>query len=386
MTNQFVFLDDRLAGTQRLYADPVRRIVCHDPGDVDACFADMAGCTADGLHLAGYASYELGYALEPKLAPLMPARRDTPLIDFAAFDGVDTRAMNLPAPVGDTASLGLTPAWTEPAYTARFDRVMDYIHAGDVYQVNLTFPMTGTFGGDIRALYAILRDRQPVGYGGIVSLGEPAVVTLSPELFFKTDGRDIRVRPMKGTAKRGLTAADDRRIADAMRRDEKSRAENVMIVDLLRNDLGRVSEIGSVEVTDLFTVETYRTLHQMTSGIRARLDKDVRLDTLLRSLFPCGSVTGAPKIRAMEIIRDIEDGPRGAYCGAVGYIDPAGKACFNVAIRTLSVFADNRAVYNVGGAIVADSQARAEYQECLLKAKIMAATDDERTPDTSVTA
>lgn len=380
MSNEFVFLDDRIAGIQRLYAEPVRRIVCERPGDIDACLADIARCSADGLHVAGYASYEFGYVLEPKLAPLVPAQRDTPLIDFAAFERVDTRALDLPASGGGGAMGGLTPVWSEWDYIARFDRVMDYIHSGDVYQINLTFPMIGAYNGDVPALYASLRDRQPVSYGGIVNLGEPAVVSLSPELFFLADGRDIQVRPMKGTAKRGGTDAEDREIAESMQRDEKSRAENLMIVDLLRNDLGRVSEIGSVDVTDLFTVETYPTLHQMTSGIRARLNKKVDIGTLFRNLFPCGSVTGAPKIRAMEIINELEAAPRGAYCGAIGYIEPAGKACFNVAIRTLSAFSNNRVVYNVGSAIVADSDAQAEYQECLLKAKIMTMRDDVETP------
>ena len=180
---------------------------------------------------------------------------------------------------------------------------------------------------------------------------------------------------MKGTAARGATDRADAAVAQQLRTDEKSRAENLMIVDLLRNDLGRISEIGSVEVTDLYSIETYPTLFQMTSGIRSRLRDDVGVRDLFRSLFPCGSVTGAPKIRAMEIICEIEAGPRGPYCGAIGFIDPDGIACFNVAIRTMSVFDRARVVYNVGSAIVWDSQARAEYEECLLKARFLTAAE-----------
>ena len=386
MTEPFVYLEDQIAGQERFYSAPVRRITAHRLDDVEPCFAVMAECLDQGLHLAGYASYELGYGLEPKLAGLLPTGRLTPLLDFAAFERVQDRR-----PVafdGDAAcAFGtLQPAWSLDDYVSRFERVMDYIRAGDVYQINLTFPLTGTVDGDAIGLFHQLRQRQPVRYGGIVSLSTPAIVTVSPELFFRLDGRRIRVRPMKGTAGRGASQADDVAIARAMQADEKSRAENLMIVDLLRNDVGRVTEIGSVEVTDLFTVETFPTLHQMTSGIEARLCDDVDIPQVFRSLFPCGSVTGAPKIRAMEIIREIESEPRGAYCGAIGYIEPSGEACFNVAIRTVSLFSDGRFVYNVGSAIVSDSRAHSEYEECLLKARVMTSTHESSMPAGALSA
>ena len=372
MTEPYVYLEDQIAGRERFYGAPVHRITAARLEDVEPCFAAMAECLDQGLHLAGYASYELGYGLEPKLAALLPADRTAPLLAFGAFETVQHQP---PATFDTGCTLsGLEPAWSLQDYVGRFNRVMDYIRSGDVYQINLTFPMTGTVDGGAMSLYGDLRQRQPVRYGGVVSLGEPTVVTVSPELFFQLDGRRIRVRPMKGTAGRGATQADDDAIARAMQADDKSRAENLMIVDLLRNDVGRVSEIGSVEVTDLFTVETFPTLHQMTSGIEARLCEGIDVPQIFRSLFPCGSVTGAPKIRAMEIIREIESGPRGAYCGAIGYIEPGGAACFNVAIRTLSLFGNNRVVYNVGSAIVSDSHPKSEYEECLLKARIMTST------------
>lgn len=374
MTEPYVYLEDQIAGQERFYGAPVRRITAHRLEEIEPSFAAMAECLDQGLHLAGFASYELGYGLEPKLTDLLPSDRSTPLLAFGAFETVEHQRPAMHADLPSASVRDLQPDWSLPDYVSRFERVMAYIRAGDVYQINLTFPMTGTVDGSAMGLYGDLRRRQPVRYGGVVSLGEPTVVTVSPELFFQLDGRRIRVRPMKGTAGRGANPTDDEAIARAMQADEKSRAENLMIVDLLRNDVGRVSEIGSVEVTDLFTVETFPTLHQMTSGIQARLCEDVDVPRVFRSLFPCGSVTGAPKIRAMEIIREIESGPRGAYCGAIGFIEPDGTACFNVAIRTLSLFGNNRIVYNVGGAIVSDSRPQAEYEECLLKARVMTST------------
>jgi para-aminobenzoate synthetase component 1 len=256
-------------------------------------------------------------------------------------------------------------------YERRFAACREYIYAGDVYQINLTFPLHGRHDGDPLALYQTLRRRQPPACGGVVALGEETVVSLSPELFFETDGRTIRTRPMKGTARRGVLPLEDMARAWELSQDEKNRAENLMIVDLLRNDLSRLSEVGSVTVTDLFTVETYPTLHQMTSGIEARLKRGIGLADLFTGLFPCGSVTGCPKIRAMEIIRELECAPRGVYCGALGVVSPNGWALFNVAIRTLTLFEDRSFVCNVGSAIVADSKMEDEYAECLIKAKFL---------------
>ncbi|MGH6793431.1 MAG: chorismate-binding protein, partial [Methyloceanibacter sp.] len=199
-------------------------------------------------------------------------------------------------------------------------------------------------------------------------------LSLSPELFFRREGQHISARPMKGTAPRGRTPREDARLKTWLAMDEKQRAENLMIVDLLRNDLGRVARIGSVEVTDLFTVETYRSVHQMTSGIRAELRSDMGLKDMLRSLFPCGSVTGAPKVRAMEIIRALEGSPRGVYTGAIGHIAPSGDAQFNVAIRTV-VLDGQQGEMGIGGGIVADSKEESEYEECLLKAHFLTKVD-----------
>ena len=200
------------------------------------------------------------------------------------------------------------------------------------------------------------------------------MLSLSPELFFRREGQHMSTRPMKGTAPRGRTPREDARLKTWLAMDEKQRAENLMIVDLLRNDLGRVARIGSVEVTDLFTVETYRSVHQMTSGITAELRSDMGLGDMLRALFPCGSVTGAPKVRAMEIIRELEGGARGIYTGAIGHIAPSGDAQFNVAIRTV-VLDDQGGEMGIGGGIVADSKEESEYEECLFKAHFLTKVD-----------
>jgi para-aminobenzoate synthetase component 1 len=367
-----VFEDGREEGRALLFDEPHEIIVAREPGEVEGAFARLEAATKRGLYLAGYASYELGYTLEPKFRTQATPRSRTPLLLFGAFSA--PKPWSLPPAVGPAPNIPLTPAWTESEYGQRFQACIDYIFAGDVYQINLTFPLYGRYEGDPLALYRRLRKRQPVAYGGVVALGEETVVSLSPEVFFEAHGRHIRARPMKGTAQRGVMPTEDMARAQYLVEDEKSRAENLMIVDLLRNDLSRLAEIGSVKVTDLFTIETYPTLHQMTSGIEARLRDDVRLADLFAGLFPCGSVTGAPKIRAMEIIRVLECAARGVYCGSLGLIAPDGDIRFNVAIRTLTLFPDHELVCNVGSAVVADSRAAQEYEECLIKARFLTGT------------
>lgn len=364
-----VFEDGREGGRALVFEAPAELIVARTPAEVPEAFARMEAASRRGLHLAGYASYELGYALEPKFARQTTPQPRTPLLMFGAFQA--PRVVALTPAAGPAPRIPLTPAWTPAEYAERFRQCRDYIFAGDVYQINLTFPLHGHYDGDPLTLYRALRKRQPVAYGGVVALGAETVVSLSPEVFFEAHGRDIRARPMKGTAQRGVMPPEDMMRAKHLVEDEKSRAENLMIVDLLRNDLSRLAEVGSVKVTDLFTIQTYPTLHQMTSGIEARLRADVSLQDLFTGLFPCGSVTGAPKIRAMEIIRDLECAARGVYCGSLGVIAPDGDIRFNVAIRTLTLFRDGELVCNVGSAIVADSRAREEYEECLIKARFL---------------
>ncbi|MEE8227083.1 MAG: chorismate-binding protein, partial [Kiloniellales bacterium] len=328
----FVLLDDSLGleGRCRLFEAPVEVVRCDRPEDAPAALARVADAARRGLYAAGFLSYELGYLLEPKLAPLLPAQRCQPLIWFGLFD--EPQELD-PAGAGrwvEERQAGgyrvddLRLSVDRRDYLAAAGRVKDYIAAGDVYQINLTFKYLFGFSGDPLALYAALRRRQRVAYGAMVSAQDFQVLSLSPELFLRVREGVAEARPMKGTAARGASPDDDAAQRAWLRHDEKSRAENLMIVDLLRNDLGRVAEIGSVKVTDLFTVESYPTLYQMTSGISARLRPGVGLAELAQGLFPCGSVTGAPKMRAMEIIRELEPAPRGIYTGAIGMVAPNG--------------------------------------------------------------
>ena len=364
----FALIDDSLSGRTRLYRQPEFLIRADHPEDVTPAFRRMEEARRAGLMLAGYASYELGYLFETRLTPLLPTRR-VPLLCFGAFSAEEVFDPQRLVDEGGIAAL--VPDWSFADYEPRFAKVLEHIAAGDVYQINLTFPMRGQIAGDPLVLYRALRSRQPVAHGGVVALGDETILSLSPELFFDVRAGRITAKPMKGTSKRGSDPASDREAALVLAVDEKQRAENLMIVDLLRNDLSRISRVGSVHVPRLFEVETYPTLHQMTSTVMAELIPDLSLDELFAGLFPCGSVTGAPKIRAMEIIRALEAAPRGVYCGAVGWIAPSGDMSFNVAIRTLTCFADGSAVFNVGSGIVADSTAKAEYEECLLKSRFL---------------
>lgn len=319
--------------------------------------------------------YELGYVLEPHAAPAdwapSPGR---PLARFWRFAErmpctPEAAASWLAEQAAEAAAgvLDLSPALDENAYCQAVDRIQHWITEGDCYQVNFTFPLAFRWFGSPLALYARLRARQPVRYGGCVSDGQSAWVSLSPELFMARQGDEVRTRPMKGTAPRSVSA-------DVLRTSTKDRAENLMIVDLLRNDLGRVAENGSVQVERLFEIEAYPTVWQMVSEISARVP-GCGFEAILRALFPCGSVTGAPKIRAMQIAAELEHTPRGLYTGALGWLAPNGDFRLNVAIRTLALQADGRGCMGVGSGIVADSVASAEWQECLLKGRFLSDAD-----------
>ena len=367
----YIFLDDQLTNTQRYYTDPVDILIADDPGDIDDIFAKLTQYHQEGYFIAGYLSYDLGYLFEDALSHRLAPKRPTPLLNFGIFKTFERQAPTQLLYSSQAPDLTLTPLWSEAEYSKRFSQVMDYIRAGDVYQINLTFPMTGPYDGPAHSLYAAFRHRQKGRYGGVVHLGNaPDIISLSPELFFRKEGRDMSMRPMKGTRPRSANSQIDEELRLNMRNDVKSQAENLMIVDLLRNDLSRISEPGSVKVPELFALESYETLHQMTSRVVSKLTPDIDMKSIFQNLFPCGSVTGAPKIRAMEIIDDLETTPRGAYCGALGYIDPNGDACFNVGIRTLTL-SGKRLTYNVGSGLVYDSQAQDEYHECLLKADVL---------------
>ncbi|WP_443082513.1 aminodeoxychorismate synthase component I [Tabrizicola sp.] len=360
-----------------LFSAPREVIAAHDPRDVAKALAKAEAARAAGAWVAGYVAYEAGYALEPKLRRLMPRKRPGPLLALGVFDGPLDAGPALERAAAEGRLTRMTapePMIGRRAYGTAARRVFDYIAAGDCYQVNLTFPMTAALmQGSALGLYGAFRRTGAVGHGAYVDLGVgPVVVSRSPELFFRLEGGRIVTRPMKGTRPRGQDAAEDRAIIAELAASAKDRAENLMIVDLLRNDISRLSRVGSVRVPELFAIETYATVHQMTSTVEGVLDGPATLPGLMTALFPCGSVTGAPKIRAMEIIRELEPHPRGVYCGAVGWMSPEGEADFSVAIRTLSVWGD-RIVMNVGGGLTHGSTVEGEWEEALWKARFVKA-------------
>jgi para-aminobenzoate synthetase/4-amino-4-deoxychorismate lyase len=380
LSETFVLLDNNSGGgpPSLLFTDPVEIISAQTPEEVPAALERLDAAVKGGLHAAGFFAYELGYALEPRLAALMPKERNVPLLWLGLYKAPIEMT---PAEVehwlathtrsGSYHFTDVSLAWDEPAYLKRFAEVQEKIRAGDIYQLNLTFKVRFRLSGSPLTFFLDLRQKQRVAYGGIVDTGKVTVLSASPELFIEQEGRRIATRPMKGTAPRAGTLQADALARQDLCEDVKQRAENLMIVDLMRNDIGRISEIGSVSVTDLFTVETFQTLHQMTSGVQATLKEGIDMAELLRGIFPPGSVTGAPKIRAMELIAALETEPRGVYCGAIGHISPHGRALFNVAIRTAVVARDAAGEMGIGSGVVFDSQGRKEYAECLLKMKFL---------------
>jgi len=367
----FAYFRDDLAGRSVLFEQPRDIISAEAPDEFEAALERLEAARRDRKWLAGTFSYEAGYLLEPKLRQLLPENRRVPLCRFGVFDSPSDRDLPLDAaqptngPIFDAKAL-----WSAGDYGARFERVHRHLREGDCYQVNLAFPVHARWTGDPVSAFAALIARQPVKHGALVDLGGPVVLSRSPELFFRID-RDgwIESRPMKGTVPRGKTPEEDEALKRFLAGDIKNQAENRMIVDLLRNDISLVSEVGTLDVPELFTVETYPTIHTMVSRVRAKLRPHRTVRNIFGALFPCGSITGAPKIRAMEVIRDLEAGPRDHYCGAVGWMAPDGTMHFNVAIRTITLHEDGEAIYNVGGGVVFDSNAQSEYDECLLKAR-----------------
>jgi para-aminobenzoate synthetase/4-amino-4-deoxychorismate lyase len=377
----FVLLDDaRTGGTQTLYRDPVEIVCARTPEQVRPALAVLRAATQQGHHAAGWMGYEAGHALDPKLSPLeqSPRAGDPWLLWFGLFETAETLAPGaldamLPDPAGAWASEP-RPLIARADYDTALERTKALIAAGDIYQANLSFRATVTTQGSPLALYARLRAQAGAGWGGIVHDGAHWLLSLSPELFFRIDGRRIATRPMKGTAPRGRTPAEDDAFAARLAADPKERAENLMIVDLLRNDLSRVSRAGSVHVPELFAVERYPTIQQMVSEVEAELAPGRDAIDVIEALFPCGSITGAPKIRAMEIIDQVESDPRGPYTGAIGHLAPDGSAAFNVAIRTLVLpEGGNQALIGLGSAVVADSTAAGEWRECGAKGAFVTA-------------
>ena len=378
-----VFLETSRVTTEEsrsyFFHSPVAHLACYAHDDPTRFFQQAEKFLAKGLYLAGWLGYEFGYLLEPSLARRIHPDPKHPLARLGVFRApliFDHNAGELlgttwPDPPPTQASTeyriaNLRPNQTQTAYTAALAKIKEYIENGDTYQVNFTLKLLFDFEGSPEALYQALRRNQSVSFGAYLRSGAQRILSFSPELFFKRTGEQCLVRPMKGTIQRGPYPAEDARLIQFLQNDEKNRSENVMIVDLLRNDLGRICTPGTVTTRSLFDIETYETLHQMTSTITGQLPRETTIEPLFKALFPCGSVTGAPKIRTMEIIHELESGPRGVYTGAIGFIAPTGEATFNVPIRTIELNG-NRGEMGIGSGIIHDSDPEQEWRECLLK-------------------
>ncbi|PLC51473.1 aminodeoxychorismate synthase, component I [Pollutimonas subterranea] len=372
--------EDRLSGRALELLDLSHRIQACSADELPAAFADIEAARRQGYWVALLLDYELGEWLEPAvLAPVAastgagmrptdpdPAPRLTALVY-----GQAARVPVWSAPAAcSTVGLDTHPLIEKNQYLRQVEDIRASIGRGELYQANYTFPIRVATATPHRDLYRAIAARHPAGHAAYIEDGSRTILSFSPELFFARKGATLTVRPMKGTAPRHADPVLDQRAAQELLRSEKNRAENLMIVDLLRNDLGRLATPGSVKVDTLFSLECYPSVWTLTSTISAQAP-DKSLEELLRALFPCGSITGAPKIAAMKKIRKLEVHPRGIYCGSVGWLAPDGDCSLNVAIRTIVMQHDGSGRFGVGGGIVYDSDAELEWQECQWKARLL---------------
>jgi para-aminobenzoate synthetase / 4-amino-4-deoxychorismate lyase len=364
-----------------LFLNPARLIVANRLEDIPSLFREIEAALDQGQWIAGCLSYECGYHFErfPDITVPKPLAWFGVYTQVNIFDhsqGVDDREHatvlheNASSAPREAIAAHLDLEISKESYVATIARIKEHLAAGNTYQVNFTDRIAFNSPLSPAQVYSALLAQQRVAYGAFLNIEGLPIISLSPELFFKTEGDRIVTRPMKGTMARGLDRADDERMANLLRNDEKNRSEHVMIVDLLRNDLGRICRSGTVQVQEPFSIERYDTLHQMTSTVVGGLQPGISLYDIFRGLFPSGSITGAPKHRTMQIIHELERQSRGVYTGAIGFISPKRSSVFNVAIRTL-VIQDGHVAMGVGGGIVADSDPEDEYRECLLKASFV---------------
>ena len=357
----------------------VEKLVAHRPEEVADLLAEVEKGVGKGLHAAGFLAYEAASGLDSVLETREPG--ELPLAWFGIFrNRIETKAgsRRLEEAAGDRLGNGgyalseWKPSISRSAYDEGLRRIREHIAAGDTYQVNYTLRLLADFAGDPRAFYRDLCRAQRGSFCAYLDLEETCILSASPELFFSLRDGHLVARPMKGTRPRGRWPEEDKRLVEELCSSAKDRAENVMIVDLLRNDLGRVAEIGSITVPRIWEAERYETVWQLTSTVEGHLREGIGLPEIFRGLFPCGSVTGAPKVRTMQIISEVEDSPRGVYTGCIGFISPGPEAVFNVAIRTVCIDRKlGRAEFGVGGGITWGSSAEGEYEECLVKAQVL---------------
>ena len=364
-----------------LFSDPQEKIIARDEKQLPAALEKLEYYRQKGLYLCGYLAYEAGYSfIDKEIDRRLANHPDQPLLYFIAFKSLDRlerkgidASFNTanPYPESQLCPHDFRLSVIESTYLDAIKKIKKYILAGDTYQINYTIKYKFNLQGNAEALYRALRKTQPVEFGALLNFPESKIVSLSPELFVMKEADMIISKPMKGTAKRGRNRKEDEHIVDFLKNDPKTLSENVMIVDLIRNDFSRICDRGSVSVKNLFEVQTFKTIHQMISTVKGRLKSNISLDEMLRGLFPCGSITGAPKIRTMEIINELEAEPRGIYTGAIGYILPGNDFYFNVPIRTIVIDKGNHCEMGIGSGIIYESNAKSEFEECLLKANFI---------------
>ena len=362
-------IDFRALGERYIFTQPIKELKTRDLAEVADLLAQVESYQEQGYYVVGYVSYEAAPVFEEKLAVHKTPLLGEYLLYFTVHDSVETSPIPLTYDEFDLPS-----NWQEVTSAEDYEKAIAQIHhhlrQGDTYQVNYTVQLKQDLSANPFAIYNRMVVEQEAGYNAYVEHDEMAVISMSPELFFEQNGRELITRPMKGTTQRGITDQEDLEQASWLEQDPKNRSENMMIVDLLRNDMNRISEVGSEHVERLCQVEQYSTVWQMTSTIKSRLREDVDLVEIFRSLFPCGSITGAPKIATMEIIKNLEPQPRGVYCGTIGLLLPHGRRIFNVAIRTIQLH-KGKAIYGVGGGITWDSTWESEYREVHQKAAVL---------------
>ncbi|HEX7026356.1 MAG TPA: aminodeoxychorismate synthase component I [Gammaproteobacteria bacterium] len=365
-----VLLQDQQSGRSRWlsFCRPLEIIATVEPGEVMQCLEQIEARVESGLYAAGFISYEAAPGLDPALKTHAPA--GVPCLWFGIFNRYDEVE---PPDAGSGGYFSFDewePSISREEYSRSIEKIKHYIKEGDTYQVNYTFRLRSKFSGDSLRLFARLYQAQQSRYAAFIDLGRYKICSVSPEIFISLDGKTILSKPMKGTIKRGLTTEQDRQNADWLFLSEKNRAENVMIVDMIRNDIGRVADNGTVNVPKLFEIEKYPTVNQMTSTVTA--ETSAPIVRILETMFPCASITGAPKVKTMELIKELEPDPRGIYTGSIGYIAPGRKLQFNVAIRTVVLDMERQvAEYGVGGGITWGSETLSEYAECAAKAAVL---------------
>ena len=362
-------IDFKELGVRQIFTDTIKELKTKDIKEVKHLLAEVEAYQNQGYYAVGYVSYEAAPAFETKFQVIDGPLMSEYLLYFTIHETVQTEPIPL-----TYEPIALPESWLEltsaEEYKAAIEQIHHHIRQGDTYQVNYTVQLQQKLTADPFAIYNRLVVEQNAHYNAFIQHDDVSIISISPELFFKKDGDRLTTRPMKGTTNRGLTTETDLKQAQWLAQDQKNRSENMMIVDLLRNDMNRISKIGSENVKSLCLVEQYSTIWQMTSTIETQLLPNSSLGDIFQALFPCGSITGAPKIATMAIIKDVEKQARGVYCGAIGILLPNGPTIFNVAIRTLQM-QGNKAIYGVGGGITWDSKWEAEYEETKQKSAVL---------------